>query len=847
MMKRRNGFTIYELVLGVLILILMSVMLFNLTIKINELYNKTTFDTKMLNIKYNITKLLQEDMLSYKLTSVNQCGNSCIEMLYDEALIKRLKIDETNKTISYGDYVKKIPSGVTVNPNVVLTNTYIEDVENGSYNAITKLTMEIISSLSTKDFSISAINQHNRYSAEMFLEIDPVDMMTGIGDVGVLSYGVYSNVAYVYHCLNSSGAVVLCESQMLNTIGNYQVVYSASLNDKTITKIRNLEVGNQIITVNPLVVNINVNDPYYLLTGVNTNIGSINTSCKKDNVSVDCGTISATWGTYLVTYIPTTAGASIVRTINVIPSQITVNPTTVETIKGSAIDFASGVSINYGTYSYTCKRGSTTVSCSTIKDSVDTYTVTYTPILPGPEVTRTIIVKDISIWNIAYTGTVHTFTAPYAGTYTFEMWGAAGGACDGAGGKGAYTKGNLNMTAGQTLYISVGQKGADCTGGTAKTAASVGGGGQGGGGFNSSSTTGASGGGATDVRTTSGAWNNGINLGNRIMVAAGGGGGSQNGAGGAGGALAANGTTIASGAGIPAANQTGTMGHAIGQHGRNGTNHSNGDFGNGGGGGGHWGGSSYQGTGVNTGGPGGGGSSYISGYTGASTILSPWDANPKPGCVDGTTYRACSYHPSGLIFLNSGIQMTAGTASMPNPTSSGTMTGNAGNGYARITYNITPIAPETPNQTLPPVKSQNTVRFVRNCINGFLEQTNEGPKVRTENHWTELEAYVGSTNIALGKPVSGNVNAPHWVTDGVKTAFQGTYSLATGNQCVVVDLLYIYNLDSIKLWHIFGDGRLYYDNVISVAGYPNNGITTWRNVYSGSYYEAPAGHTVTSS
>ncbi|HPZ23740.1 MAG TPA: glycine rich domain-containing protein [Bacilli bacterium] len=44
----------------------------------------------------------------------------------------------------------------------------------------------------------------------------------------------------------------------------------------------------------------------------------------------------------------------------------------------------------------------------------------------------------------------------------------------------------------------------------------------------------------------------------------------------------------------------------------------------------------------------------------------------------------CSYHYSGYVFTNA--NMIAGNASMPTHDGTSTMTGNSGNGYARITY-----------------------------------------------------------------------------------------------------------------------------------------------------------------
>ena len=78
------------------------------------------------------------------------------------------------------------------------------------------------------------------------------------------------------------------------------------------------------------------------------------------------------------------------------------------------------------------------------------------------------------------------------------------------------------------------------------------------------------------------------------------------------------------------------------------------------------------------------GSSYISGYAGCVAISSASSLTPKSGCTDGTTNIECSYHYSGKKFQNA--KMVAGNDKMSNHDGTGTMTGNSGNGYAKITY-----------------------------------------------------------------------------------------------------------------------------------------------------------------
>lgn len=70
-------------------------------------------------------------------------------------------------------------------------------------------------------------------------------------------------------------------------------------------------------------------------------------------------------------------------------------------------------------------------------------------------------------YSFGYTGSIQTFTAPVAGYYNLEVWGAQGGRsrADGAlkdtGGYGGYSSGDVYLEAGETIYIAVGGKGSD--------------------------------------------------------------------------------------------------------------------------------------------------------------------------------------------------------------------------------------------------------------------------------------------------------------------------------------------------------------------------------------------------
>lgn len=140
-------------------------------------------------------------------------------------------------------------------------------------------------------------------------------------------------------------------------------------------------------------------------------------------------------------------------------------------------------------------------------------------------------------------------------------------------------------------------------------------------------------------------------------------------------------------------------------------------------------------------------------------------------------------------------------------------------------------------------------RYIRSHLNG--SSANEG------NHWVELEVYSGGSNVARGKPVAveigevvaaggngGSIGSLEVFTDGNKSTTP--YCETKGNYpgAIRVDLGKSYDLDEIKIWHYFADGRTYYSNRIEIS---ENG-TDWQIVFDseidGRYAETADGKSI---
>lgn len=278
-----------------------------------------------------------------------------------------------------------------------------------------------------------------------------------------------------------------------------------------------------------------------------------------------------------------------------------------------------------------------------------------------------------------------TFTAPADGTYKLQVWGAQGGYRSSTtyGGKGGYSIGTVTLKKGTKLYVYVGGAGGS---GTTKVSGVVAGGYNGGGyryGYKG-------GGGATDIRLTSGAWNNATSLKSRLIVA--GGGGSDGatakkgmyGGGTSGGSSTENYTANSTNCGkggtqtySGASTSTNVTSQATSGLTSNSTSYYYGGFGFGGGG-----------VSVSSGYGGAGGGGWYGGSGSVPDSSGDDDRGGGGGSGFVWTSSTASSVPSGYSVPTS-YYLTSASTSAGNvsftSTSGGTEKGHSGNGYAKIT------------------------------------------------------------------------------------------------------------------------------------------------------------------
>ena len=126
------------------------------------------------------------------------------------------------------------------------------------------------------------------------------------------------------------------------------------------------------------------------------------------------------------------------------------------------------------------------------------------------------------------------------------------------------------------------------------------------------------------------------------------------------------------------------------------------------------------------------------------------------------------------------------------------------------------------------------IRYIKEVLNGST--------ANSSNHWVEIQAFVGSTNLALGKNsaiYNGSTNKfianTALITDG-NTSSGSYYDAGSGQKYALIDLGAIYLIERINIRHYYADGRKYNTKLLV----SENGVD-WYTVYdssiSGTYAE----------
>ncbi len=170
-MKSEKGFTVVELVLSFSVTTIIVVLLFQVVVSLKNLYNNTGYKTELFIKQASITEQINNDLISNKIISVEDCGIDCIIFNFINGTSRTFSINRQQNLVNYGNYsTNLIKNSYFGEPNVEFYRNL--DNINNNIDSFISINIPIYYPLyENENFGINIIYQYN--SNEQYIIEEP--------------------------------------------------------------------------------------------------------------------------------------------------------------------------------------------------------------------------------------------------------------------------------------------------------------------------------------------------------------------------------------------------------------------------------------------------------------------------------------------------------------------------------------------------------------------------------------------------------------------------------------------------------------------------------------------------
>lgn len=138
-----KGFTVIELLIGFMFLIIITYFLFTTILTIKENEELTNIKNKIVDIKVNVTKEINTDLNKFNLSNIVSCGENCININFANETTKKLEIDTSNNKIIYGDSEYNLITDSNFDSPIIMEVDVIDNSFTERNNSILKINIPI--------------------------------------------------------------------------------------------------------------------------------------------------------------------------------------------------------------------------------------------------------------------------------------------------------------------------------------------------------------------------------------------------------------------------------------------------------------------------------------------------------------------------------------------------------------------------------------------------------------------------------------------------------------------------------------------------------------------------------
>ncbi len=149
-----KGFTIVETIATFLLVSTISVLLFELFISLEQMYNRGEIQTRLLINQSNFQRRIEQDLANSATVSITECGSNCLRFSLD-GLEKELKLEDGR--LFYDNYTLQNVSGSTIGE--ITHRSILKSFTDGGSATIEDIYIPIQNKIMKGDYSIHIVYQ----------------------------------------------------------------------------------------------------------------------------------------------------------------------------------------------------------------------------------------------------------------------------------------------------------------------------------------------------------------------------------------------------------------------------------------------------------------------------------------------------------------------------------------------------------------------------------------------------------------------------------------------------------------------------------------------------------------
>jgi competence protein ComGC len=223
-MKKNKGFTVFELLVGFIFLIIIGYFLLVTIFSIRDKQQLNVIKSKLIDFKTTVTSDIEMDLMKYRFISQATCGTNCIDITFANGLVKRLQIDVGNNKITYGDSQYDLVENSYFVPPFTFSTQVINDTFTGRKNSVFEIIIPIEHDDVKGSYGINIISPYNANDVITPLSLTIIGGSSINANIGetFLDPGA---TAYSPNDGDITSKIVVTNNVNIDVIGTYSITY----------------------------------------------------------------------------------------------------------------------------------------------------------------------------------------------------------------------------------------------------------------------------------------------------------------------------------------------------------------------------------------------------------------------------------------------------------------------------------------------------------------------------------------------------------------------------------------------------------------------------------------------